>query len=783
VADGGTGASTFGQGWLHSAGGTSALTSSTSPTVNYVVATSTTLASQFPYASTTALTVSGNAYFAGSGIWNSSGNVGIGTTSPWGKLSLELDTTNPAFVVANLGSTTPSLYIGGVNQNGFVGIGTTTAPSLAQLVMSASMSETGSSNAVAGMHQIFTFNPTALNTIQVGNRLVLQNSPGSNATNTAVAQIIRVVDSSGISNLVRGMDITASGGSNNYGVNTGLRSTGHTFGIQGVTTGLAGGTSTPTAIFGETTGTTQGDVLRLYSTSIADATQNMAHFYQDTSTFAGTGLLMNFAAGSGSFTGNFIDLQQNSISQFRVTRFGTTTIGQSGQTTNAAGLLIPYGSICVDNDGTCTGTTTGAVAARQFFTGSTNDVAESYYSSDALETGDIVYPMGGARVGKATTTGAAAIGVVSTKPGLELGTELPTPSGMTRYPIGLSGRIPVKVSTEGGTIHIGDEIALSSIGGVGMKYGTTTGTTVVGIALEEFNGTGEYLSQGVVDTESTTVATGTPVCTTTLVHNDGKAGGGDLLEGGGASSSSSPRDSYVESCIQEKTVVAPENYPAPSDTIQGGTVKVGKILMFISLRRENNTGPMYSTDSSGSWYIDADGNVQAETIKAKQIFAQDAIEIGTPEAPIGMTLYDMNTKRPYCLYITNGDVRTTSGKCTADGSSSPVPETTSLTSMPLSDDTSSATTDSPSATTEASPSEPDATDSTEPAPLTEVPPSESDPTDRTEPAPLGITDNEASSGGTITEATSVTPEITTSEPSESSGPAPAETTATEPATP
>ena len=704
-------------------------------------------------------------------------------------------------MVANLGSTTPALYVGGVNQNGFVGIGTTTAPSLAQLVMGASMSETGATNAVTGIHQIFTFNPTAANTLQVGDRLVILNSPTS-ATNTAIAKIIRAVDNSGISNLVRGLDITASGGGNTYGVNTGLRSTGHTFGIQGITTGLAGGTSTPAALFGEITGTTQGDALRLYSTGIAAATQNMAQFYQDTSTFTGTGLLMNFAAGSGSFTGNFIDLQQNSISQFRVTNFGTTTIGQSGQTTNAAGLLIPYGSICVDSDGSCTGTTTGAVAAFQFFTGRTNDVAEDYYSSDVLETGDIVYPMGGARVGKATTTGAAALGVVSTKPGLELGSELPVPPGMTRYPIGLSGRIPVKVSTEGGTIRVGDEIALSSIAGVGMRYGTTTGTTIVGIALEEFDGEGGYLSEGVVDTESTSVASGTPVCTTTLVHNDGKAGGGDPLEGGVASSSSAPRDSYVESCIQEKTMVAPENYPAPSDTAQGGTVKVGKILMFISLRRESNTGPMYSTDSSGSWYIDADGNVQAQTIKAKQIFAREAIEIGTPEAPIGMTLYDTKTKRPYCLYVANGSVRTTSGKCTtAEESSSPVPDTTSLTSTPLSDDTpqattsltseplsgdtTSATTDSPSATTEAPTSELGATDSAEPAPLTEAPPSESDPADSTEPAPLGITDSEASPDATITEQAPVaeTTASEPSEPSEPSDPAPAETTASEPATP
>ncbi|OGG49101.1 hypothetical protein A2704_00395 [Candidatus Kaiserbacteria bacterium RIFCSPHIGHO2_01_FULL_54_36b] len=52
------------------------------------------------------------------------GSVGIGTTTPWGKLSVEMDTTNPAFVVSNTGSTTPAFYIGGVNQNGNVGIGT-----------------------------------------------------------------------------------------------------------------------------------------------------------------------------------------------------------------------------------------------------------------------------------------------------------------------------------------------------------------------------------------------------------------------------------------------------------------------------------------------------------------------------------------------------------------------------------------------------------------------------------------------------------------------------------
>jgi hypothetical protein len=50
--------------------------------------------------------------------------LGIASTSPWGTFSVEMGTNNPSFVVSNTGSSTPSLFIGGVNQNGYVGIGT-----------------------------------------------------------------------------------------------------------------------------------------------------------------------------------------------------------------------------------------------------------------------------------------------------------------------------------------------------------------------------------------------------------------------------------------------------------------------------------------------------------------------------------------------------------------------------------------------------------------------------------------------------------------------------------
>ena len=62
VARGGTGQTSFGQGWLHSDGTT--FTASTSPTVNYIVATSTTQASTFMY------------------------RVGIGTSTPAGLMDM-----------------------------------------------------------------------------------------------------------------------------------------------------------------------------------------------------------------------------------------------------------------------------------------------------------------------------------------------------------------------------------------------------------------------------------------------------------------------------------------------------------------------------------------------------------------------------------------------------------------------------------------------------------------------------------------------------------------------
>ncbi len=68
-------------------------------------------------ATTTALSVSGTAYFPGSGIWTSTGSVGIGTTSPYAKLSVAGQVVGETFVGT---STATSSF------NGSIGIGTST---------------------------------------------------------------------------------------------------------------------------------------------------------------------------------------------------------------------------------------------------------------------------------------------------------------------------------------------------------------------------------------------------------------------------------------------------------------------------------------------------------------------------------------------------------------------------------------------------------------------------------------------------------------------------------
>ncbi len=143
---------------------------------------------------------------------------------------------------------------------------------------------------------------------------------------------------------------------------------------------------------------------------------------------------------------------------------GITATCAAGETLN--GIAVKGGIVTA---GTCTAN--GA------------DIAENYTSNENLHPGELVATSGNSSVVKTTNAyQASAIGIVSTQPHQVLG------SGDGGYPIALIGRVPTKVSTEGGSIAVGDPITASSLAGVGMK--ATASGRIVGVALQAYSAGG-----------------------------------------------------------------------------------------------------------------------------------------------------------------------------------------------------------------------------------------------------------------------------------------------------
>ncbi len=338
---------------------------------------------------------------------------------------------------------------------------------------------TGVTSAVAGIYEDFTFTDTAGKT-QVGNRMIISNAPTTLA-NTSVGQIIRTTDNTALANTVRGIEVVSSVGSNTAGVNTGIRATGATFGVQGITTGLAGGVSIPAGLYGENQGTTQGDALRLYTNTMTSASQ-LAYFYHETTTFTGTGLLMDFATGSGSFTGNFIDLQNNNDSVFKIDDNGEVTLTLDGTASTSA--------ICGSHSNASSGDQAD-VLLRDCSGSPAADYAEMYPVAEGIEYGDVVatgtemvktYDITNGNIDWTKEKGSitrlvktnrpyqgSMIGIVSDNHGDFSSTGYNIKEADRPMPIALNGRVPVKISSDSAPIMPGDYLTTSSEPGKAMK--------------------------------------------------------------------------------------------------------------------------------------------------------------------------------------------------------------------------------------------------------------------------------------------------------------------------
>ena len=241
-------------------------------------------------------------------------------------------------------------------------------------------------------------------------------------------------------------------------------------------------------------------------------------------------------------------------------------------------------------------------------TGTCVDLAESYPVSESVEAGDIVMldQASPVHIKKATATNNLLVGIVSTNPSILLngdstlfGGSTPLPFASSTAPVALAGRVPVKVSLEGGPIKIGDRIALSSVPGVGMAA-TTSGMTV-GIALEPYD---PSTSSGQVGKILVFVNLGL------YAKLDAKQGSVDLIS-------------------------------LNNDLNLNGF----SLLNVKSISGLNNL-----------WSIDADGNITAKSISTQ------ALTVGGGNTS-GITVYDRGTTQPKCVYVENDVIKISTGVC------------------------------------------------------------------------------------------------------------------------
>lgn len=125
------------------------------------------------------------------------------------------------------------------------------------------------------------------------------------------------------------------------------------------------------------------------------------------------------------------------------------------------------------------------------------DIAEDYKATDlSITAGDVVAPSEGSNSSIKKADHAYqndVLGVVSTKPGMQFSDGTLTEEEKTTIrPVALAGRVPVKVTTENGSIEKGDYLVSASKPGYAMKAcgdKYCKAGKVIGIALESFKTT------------------------------------------------------------------------------------------------------------------------------------------------------------------------------------------------------------------------------------------------------------------------------------------------------
>ncbi|MBI3274095.1 MAG: hypothetical protein HYZ69_03035, partial [Candidatus Colwellbacteria bacterium] len=341
-----------------------------------------------------------------------------------------------------------------------------------------------------------------------------------------------------------------------------------------------------------------------------------------------------------------IRLRENSINAIYTMRNNAGSLEFNPASSAATVTITAAGNVIIT--GNCSDAAGGG--------GCTADYAEVYHRdpADFMEKGDLLAL--NIETGKITradrTNSSHLVGSFSSAPGsligqrknsIQLGVGKGVLDGLDpdEIPVAMVGRVPVKVSTESGPIKIGDRITSSSLAGVGMKA-TKDGYTV-GIALESFD----------------------------LVRHPEPCEGSQ-----GDSSVVRLPQNDAEVCVGKILVFVNLGYSKLDDNLQGLTSAGGETLTTNAFFIDQTTGKLTASftagldlkdnslenvskilSSNGSWSIDENGKLAVKEIKT------DALEIGSPEKPQGVTIYDKFTGEPVCVLSENKALVLKEGKC------------------------------------------------------------------------------------------------------------------------